>query len=213
MTRKFVVGLSIVFVIFALSSMALAGAMYYGDGTSEGTVGITNEGGNLFAGLHTVNAVRVNGGTGSFTMKVYDVATTPGAGLTLKGAATASDSCWADVGPWTASNNLFVTVVGSADVPYDNAGSEANGWFYDGTDWVTLASLPVTYGYMIEAASGARGDLNEDGLVLLNDALRVVDIVLGASPTIYETYAGDKNADCSVDVGDALAIVNAWLGL
>jgi hypothetical protein len=67
---------------------------------------------------------------------------------------------------------------------------------------------------MIEGVHGIKGDVNNDGLVLVNDAQEQVGLVLGVSvPLVYQTWAGDTDGDCVLDVGDAIDMVNAWLGI
>jgi hypothetical protein len=214
MTRNIVVGLSAVFVVFLLSSMALAGAMYYG-GPPDGSAEVVVEGGNLFGGPATVNGVRVNGGAGPFTINVYDVTTTPTAGLSLLGTAQASDDCWVDVEPALVSTgNVFVTVVGPALVPTSTLGSPGAGWLMnEAEEWVTLESIGAAFGYTVEAVSGMRGDVNDNGTVNTGDAMVALDIVLGNIPaSVYQTYAADMDRNCEVDTGDVLKILQAWTG-
>jgi hypothetical protein len=216
MTRNIVVGLSAVFVVFLLSSMALAGAMYYGDPNvpPDGSAAVDVEGGNLFPGPTAVNAVRVRGGTelDSWTMNVYDVATTPPAGLSLLGTAEASGECWAEfVPPLEVIGNVLVTVVGPAEVPTTTLGSPEAGWFAN--DWVTLSSIPAAFGYTVEAVSGMRGDVNDDGTVNVADAMLAIDIVLEEIvASVFQSFTGDMDGNCDIDVGDVKQILQAWTG-
>jgi hypothetical protein len=215
MTRNIVVGLSAVFAVFLLSSMALAGAMWYGDCTPDGLAEVLMEGGNQFAGPATVNGVRVKGGTGPFTINIYDVATSPPAGMVLLGTVQASDACWADVDPAAVSaGNVLVTVVGPAGVPTDDSGSPGAGWFMnEAEEWVTLESILATFGYTVEAVSGMRGDVNDDGTVNAADAMVALDIVLEEIvASVFQSFAADMNGDCVIDVGDVMKMLQAWTG-
>ncbi|UCE20590.1 MAG: putative Ig domain-containing protein [Gemmatimonadota bacterium] len=61
---------------------------------------------------------------------------------------------------------------------------------------------------------GLKGDVNDDGMIDIIDALLGVNIVLGTEePSDLEYWAADCNDDDLVDIVDVLGIVNVTLGL
>jgi hypothetical protein len=67
----------------------------------------------------------------------------------------------------------------------------------------------------VEIQAGRRGDVNQDQIVNILDALRAVNIILtvGDPPSQYESWAADCNNDGVVNIVDVLGIVNALLGI
>ena len=58
------------------------------------------------------------------------------------------------------------------------------------------------------------GDINNDGVINVQDIVRIVNIILqnDLPPTEYEQWAGDVNNDDIIDVTDIIIIVNYILG-
>lgn len=58
------------------------------------------------------------------------------------------------------------------------------------------------------------GDINNDGVINVQDIIRIVNIILqnDPPPTEYEQWAGDVNNDDNIDVTDIIIIVNYILG-
>ncbi len=61
------------------------------------------------------------------------------------------------------------------------------------------------------------GDLNQDNQLNVLDIVRMVNIIMGATPSEYELWAGDMNEDDSINVLDIVIIVNCiitdcWFG-
>ena len=55
------------------------------------------------------------------------------------------------------------------------------------------------------------GDLNQDGLINVQDIILSVNFILGASPNSYEFCSGDLNEDGVIDIIDVVALVNLIL--
>ena len=53
-----------------------------------------------------------------------------------------------------------------------------------------------------------RGDANGDGVVDINDALAVVNYILGIIPENFNRDAADYNTDGNITIADAAAIVD-----
>ncbi len=60
---------------------------------------------------------------------------------------------------------------------------------------------------------GRKGDLNQDGVVNVVDAVRAINIIIlrPPTPTPYERWAADMNDDGTVNVVDVVAIINVIL--
>lgn len=60
----------------------------------------------------------------------------------------------------------------------------------------------------------ALGDVNNDGIINVQDIIRIVNIILENDPvpSDYELWAGDVNSDESIDVTDIIILVNYILG-
>ena len=55
------------------------------------------------------------------------------------------------------------------------------------------------------------GDLNQDAIVNILDIVQIVNIILGSTPTPYQSEAGDLNSDGMINVLDIVNIVNMIL--
>ena len=54
-------------------------------------------------------------------------------------------------------------------------------------------------------------DLNQDGLINVQDIILTINIILGAPPSNYELCSGDINEDGAIDILDIVFIVNIIL--
>ncbi len=77
--------------------------------------------------------------------------------------------------------------------------------------------LPFLLLMMTQLSSDQRdalGDVNNDGIINVQDIIRVVNIILenDPAPSDYELWAGDVNSDESIDVTDIIILVNFILG-
>ena len=55
------------------------------------------------------------------------------------------------------------------------------------------------------------GDLNQDGLINVQDIIRTINIILGTSPSDYELCSGDINEDGVIDILDIVLLINLIL--
>ena len=55
------------------------------------------------------------------------------------------------------------------------------------------------------------GDLNQDGLINVQDIIRTINIILGTSPSDYELCSGDMNEDGIIDILDIVLLINLIL--
>jgi len=55
------------------------------------------------------------------------------------------------------------------------------------------------------------GDLNQDGLINVQDIILSINIILGASPSSYEICSGDLNEDGVIDILDIVLLINLIL--
>ena len=54
------------------------------------------------------------------------------------------------------------------------------------------------------------GDINQDGSIDVVDIVRLVNIVLGQTPTSMELYLADLNEDENLNIQDIVLLVN-WI--
>ena len=55
------------------------------------------------------------------------------------------------------------------------------------------------------------GDLNQDGLINVQDIILTINIILGAPPGGYELCSGDLNEDGVIDILDIVLLINLIL--
>ena len=55
------------------------------------------------------------------------------------------------------------------------------------------------------------GDLNQDGLINVQDIILSINIILGAPPSSYEICSGDINEDGVIDILDIVLLINLIL--
>jgi len=58
---------------------------------------------------------------------------------------------------------------------------------------------------------GMMGDLNQDGLVNVQDIIISINIILGGDPSDYELWSGDFNQDNVIDILDIVLLINLIL--
>ena len=51
-------------------------------------------------------------------------------------------------------------------------------------------------------------DLNQDGLINVQDIILTINIILGAPPSNYELCSGDINEDTVIDILDIVLLIN-----
>ena len=54
-------------------------------------------------------------------------------------------------------------------------------------------------------------DLNQDGLINVQDIILSINIILGAPPSSYEICSGDINEDGVIDILDIVLLINLIL--
>ena len=59
--------------------------------------------------------------------------------------------------------------------------------------------------------TGMMGDLNQDGLVNIQDIIISINIILGGDPSDYELWSGDLNQDNVIDILDIVLLINLIL--
>ena len=55
------------------------------------------------------------------------------------------------------------------------------------------------------------GDLNQDGLINVQDIILTINIILGEPPSNYELCSGDLNEDGVIDILDIVLLINLIL--
>ena len=55
------------------------------------------------------------------------------------------------------------------------------------------------------------GDLNQDGLINVQDIILTINIILGTPPSDYELWSGDLNQDNVIDILDIVLLINLIL--
>ena len=55
------------------------------------------------------------------------------------------------------------------------------------------------------------GDLNQDGLINVQDIILTINIILGTHPSDYELCSGDLNDDSAIDILDIVLLINLIL--
>lgn len=104
---------------------------------------------------------------------------------------------------------------------YGNDGNHFNASINSGTNGVVSSSvanalyyssdhLPVTANMAVQLLVSP-GDINADGALTTADLQRLMEIILGngTQPTSAERALADVNADHTIDIRDALALLNA----
>ena len=55
------------------------------------------------------------------------------------------------------------------------------------------------------------GDLNQDGLINVQDIILTINIILGVPPSDYELCSGDFNEDDVIDILDIVLLIHLIL--
>jgi len=55
------------------------------------------------------------------------------------------------------------------------------------------------------------GDLNQDGLINVQDIILTINIIVGTPPSDYELCSGDINEDGVIDILDVVLLINLIL--
>jgi len=108
---------------------------------------------------------------------------------------------------FTKTNGSTVTYsVEGLKLTYDNANVTVSN--VDGTSTIALAEVQDMY-FSNEAGGSdfVKGDVNNDGVVNISDALALINYILNDSGDINLDVA-DCNGDNEINVSDALAIIN-----
>lgn len=108
---------------------------------------------------------------------------------------------------FTKNNGSTVTYsVEGLKLTYDNANVTVSN--VDGTSTIALAEVQDMY-FSNEAGGSdfVKGDVNNDGVVNISDALALINYILNDSGDINLDVA-DCNGDNEINVSDALAIIN-----
>jgi len=108
---------------------------------------------------------------------------------------------------FTKTNGSTVTYsVEGLKLTYDNANVTVSN--VDGTSTIALAEVQDMY-FSNEAGDSdfVKGDVNNDGVVNISDALALINYILNDSGDINLDVA-DCNGDNEINVSDALAIIN-----
>ena len=108
---------------------------------------------------------------------------------------------------FTKTNGSTVTYsVEGLKLTYDNANVTVSN--VDGTSTIALADVQDMY-FSNEAGGSdfVKGDVNNDGVVNISDALALINYILNDSGDINLDVA-DCNGDNEINVSDALAIIN-----
>ena len=67
------------------------------------------------------------------------------------------------------------------------------------------------YKLISDEEPGILGDLNQDGLINVQDIILSINIILGASPNNYQLWSGDLNEDGVIDILDIVLLINLIL--
>ncbi|MBR6283360.1 MAG: glycoside hydrolase family 16 protein [Muribaculaceae bacterium] len=110
----------------------------------------------------------------------------------------------------------------SFDIPFSEIASRANPVFANATNYVDnvisilsggVAGVDLNFDaiffYRDKDTDGVRGDLNDDGIVDIDDVNIAINIILGNTA---HNAAADLNGDGAVDVDDMNALINIVLG-
>jgi len=83
------------------------------------------------------------------------------------------------------------------------------------SDTLGYAVGKTVYKYSGENITGENGDVTGDGVVNVQDLIRVISIILGVGeePTEAERAAADVNEDGEINVSDLIAIISIILGI
>ena len=104
----------------------------------------------------------------------------------------------------TIGNSLIdITVDKMVDENYDPIGTSK------GID----TNIKIIKNTGILRVSGETGDVNNNGVVDIVDALMVAQYYVGLNPSNFDLSSGDTNCDGSVDIVDALIIAQYYVGL
>ena len=114
---------------------------------------------------------------------------------------------------FTKTNGSTVTYsVEGLKLTYDNTNVYVTNDETSAT--IALAEVQDMYFTNEAAAATTRGDVNNDGLVNINDVTRLIDVVLGQNVE-YNAQAADCNTesgDGDININDVTALINYVLG-
>ncbi len=122
----------------------------------------------------------------------------------------------------TADSYVYLTA-------YVSTGYDFLGWYENGT----LVNTNRSFNYLMPYATTTseariefnptnpgepgstpythRGDVNEDGVVDVTDAVKVINVYLSGDDSSVKMSVADVNQDRTIDVTDAVAIINKYL--
>ncbi|MBC8255815.1 MAG: PQQ-dependent sugar dehydrogenase [Candidatus Marinimicrobia bacterium] len=67
------------------------------------------------------------------------------------------------------------------------------------------------YKLISDEDTGVMGDLNQDGMVNVQDIIISINIILSGDPSDYELWSGDLNQDSVIDILDIVLLINLIL--
>ena len=64
------------------------------------------------------------------------------------------------------------------------------------------------YKLVSDENTGMMGDLNQDGIINVQDIILSINIILGGVPTEHQLWSGDINQDGIIDILDIVLLIN-----
>ncbi len=111
---------------------------------------------------------------------------------------------------WTLFDETYSVPVNTREIHFYMLGTRYEG--YDNDSYFDDMYLRYSLSEFPCEDDIILGDLNQDGIINIQDIIIVVNIILGNEPTPYQELAGDLNGDSNINILDIIMIVNIILG-
>ena len=125
--------------------------------------------------------------------------------LSLYGKYIYGDWCTGDIWALTYSDSGSINEhLIESDINITSFGLDLN-------NELLICANSKIYKLTSDEPSGMMGDLNQDGLINVQDIILSINIILGATPSDYQLWSGDLNQDGVMDILDIVLLINLIL--
>ena len=116
-------------------------------------------------------------------------------------------------GDWCTGDIWALTYSDSGSINEHLIQSDINitSFGLDKNNELLICANSKIYKLTSDEPSGMMGDLNQDGLINVQDIILSINIILGTSPSDYQLWSGDLNQDGVMDILDIVLLINLIL--
>ena len=114
--------------------------------------------------------------------------------------------CHGEYRTWSATNTTYTTAKRSNDYSYYFAG--------DGSDYLftfNADDLSFRIEVVEQQPVGLIGDVNEDGILNIQDVTMLIDHLLGSEASPFNTNNADINQDSIINISDVTLLIDLLL--